>query len=956
MSIDLEKQILEKGLTLFKDIKSHKESIFDKQYWMGLIMEWVMKDPLFKINLFRFVDVLPSLKTKEQISSHIEEYLLKQDLPLVISTALKAASSSSITASLAQSSIKNNIADMAKRFIIGDSISAAKKTLTKLHEQGFLFTIDLLGEAVLSEEEANSYYLKLSEIITEVSSLPNPNVSIKITSLSSKLKSLDPDYSVELLKARLWPLLRQAKNHNVFINFDMESYQSLEIINKLFTNLMFDQEFIDWPNLGIVVQAYLKRSQKDLENLVNLAKKRATPITVRLVKGAYWDYEVIKSRQTGIACPVFEEKAASDVNFESLTRILINNYQITRPAFGSHNIRSLSNAICYAQSKNLTPKDYEIQMLYGMADVEKKVFLKQGYNVRIYSPMGELLEGMSYLVRRLLENTSQMGFVKMAHHDQQNETILLAKPQLTIQEKVTNSDFKNAPFTDFCEEQERKNFITALQNFQNALPYKVPIVIDGQASYTNDFAKFNPSCNQQQIAHISFANLEQAQKALTTCVNNQQKLVSIGLDERIKHLENLAEILHRDRVLLSAAMCLEVSKTFEQADAEIAEAIDFCNFYAQCAQKLKADNLYSLSGESNWQYYKAKGPSLIIAPWNFPLAILCGMSIAAYVAGNSIIMKPAESSSLTGYLLYERMIRAGFLSSCVQFLPGVGEEIGQYLVTHKDIATICFTGSKNVGLEIINTANKYNLKRIICEMGGKNAMIIDDDADLDEAVVACIKSAFEFSGQKCSALSRIILLESIADTFIKRFIQASKKLTICESSKPFCDMAAVIDKDAFERIKKVIEALKQDPSIKILYEGQYVENGFFIPPVIVQTSDKNHICMQEEFFAPIVAIYTVKDLDEAIDIANHTEFALTGGFFSRSPKNIAKVTATFAVGNLYINQKCTGANVKRQPFGGFKMSGLGAKAGGLDYLYNFVDITVVSENTMRKGFSPDVSG
>lgn len=958
--IVLEEAIKNKGLSLLKEIKSHKNSIFDTQYWMGLLMEWVMKDPSFKVDLFRFVDVLPSLKTSAQISNHIEEYLLKQgrELPLVISTALKAASSFGLSKGVAQSILKSNINDMACRFIIGDTIEKVKKALVGLERENFKFTVDILGEAIVNEQEANDYYEKISVLISELASFKDPNISIKITSLSSKLNHLDPDYSVDLLKERLMPLIRHAKKHNVFINFDMESHASLEIINQLFVSIAKEQEFIDWPKLGIVAQAYLKESPQHVISYIELAKKRMTPITIRLVKGAYWDYEIIHSQQTGIKPKVFLQKPQTDDNYEYLTKMLLDNISITNPAFASHNIRSLSHALCYAESKQIPQNKYELQMLYGMADEEKKVFSNHGYNVRIYCPMGEMIAGMAYLVRRLLENTSQMGFIKLAHHDEQKEEFLLQKPLFELENKKNN--LFNAALSDFSLARIRCEFDDNVKKIITSLPIEVPIVINQENHNTAmKITRVNPCKNNQVISYTSRSTSIHGDIAIKVSKQNQAKLWQLGLDTRCQHLYNLAKILHEDRSYLSAVLALEVGKPLAQADAEIAEAIDFCNLYAECAQKLKPHKIYSVAGEENWQYYLAKGVAAIISPWNFPLAILCGMSVANYVVGNPIIIKPAEQASLCGYELYKRMIKSGFLASSVQFLPGVGEEVGAYLVNSPHVLSLCFTGSLNVGLKIINSANQKenihnSLKRITAEMGGKNAIIIDEDADMDEAIEACIKSAFEFAGQKCSALSRIIILESVFDSFSERFILSAKKLCLTLATNKYCDVPALIDEESFIKTKSLINNLKQDSKIKILYEGEYADNGFYIPPIIMQTSFLDHMCMQEEFFAPIVTLYKAANLDEALDVANNTSFALTGGFFSRSPFNIQKIKEKFNVGNLYINQKCTGAYVKRQPFGGFKMSGVGAKAGGLDYLYNFVDTKIVCENTMRKGFSPEI--
>lgn len=927
-----------------------------------------MKDPSFKIDLFRFVDVLPVLSDKDQISKHIEEYLLQKnrELPLLMGTALKAASFS-FARGMAASAIKKNVSEMAVKFIIGENLSDAKQQLLKLEKHGFSFTIDLLGEKTLSYEEADEYFERYRQLIIELPKILKadpkdpPNISIKVSALCPNLKEEDPAYYVEETKKRVMPLLQLARTNNVFINFDVESFQSHEIISLLFKDIALSSEFRSWPHLGIVVQGYLKDSLEHLNDLIIIAKERGTPFSIRLVKGAYWDYEVVKAEQLGHDCPVFKEKFKTDQNYEQLSKILCDNVNYVRPCFASHNIRSLAHAIAYAKEKKIALDRYEIQMLYGMAEAERKVFLQRGHHVRIYMPIGEMLPGMSYLVRRLLENTSQMSFVKKSHHDHENEDQLLQAPAGNEPPADEKHGFKNASLLDFTHIQVRTRFLAALNTIEKQLPLAIPIMINNQ-NYTSShhLSKQCPNNKNITISKTELSSIEYANKAVQQCVKIFPQLSELNAEDRARHLQNLGDILERDRYELAALMCYEVGKTWAEADADVAEAIDFCRYYADAVRnELCPRKLGQVGGEENTLTYQPRGPSVIIAPWNFPLAILCGMSVAAYGAGNPIIMKPAEQSCAIAYFLYLRMLKAGFLPQAVQFLPGLGEVIGQHLVSHPDIANVCFTGSMAVGHEIARLANTVSpgqtqMKKVIAEMGGKNAIIIDDDADLDEAIQAVLKSAFVYAGQKCSAASRIIIVGSIAEQFIARLKAACQSMTTGSSLMPKTFMGPVIDEEACSRLKQKISVLQQDEKVKAIYIGETAE-GFFVPAALFLVSDEHHWLMQEELFGPIVALYKASDLDHAFRVANNTKYALTGAFFSRSPRNIARAKSAFNVGNLYINQKCTGALVNRQPFGGFKMSGSGLKAGGPHYLLNFVDTKIVSENTMRRGFTPNVS-
>ncbi len=368
-----------------------------------------------------------------------------------------------------------------------------------------------------------------------------------------------------------------------------------------------------------------------------------------------------------------------------------------------------------------------------------------------------------------------------------------------------------------------------------------------------------------------------------------------------------------------------------------------------------------MPGEENAYFYEPRGVAVVIAPWNFPLAILTGMTAAALAGGNTAIMKPAEQAPVIAAKLMEAFEEAGFPPGVVNYLPGVGEEIGPALVRHPDVAVIAFTGSRAVGLEIQRQAaetpaGQDHLKRVIAELGGKNAVIIDDDADLDEAVQGVVESAFGYAGQKCSACSRVIVPEPIYDAFLGRLIEVTRSLRVGPADEPGTNVGPVIDDEARERIEKAIEAGKE--SGRLVYSADVsalAAEGCYVGPHIFADVRPDSPLAQEEIFGPVLAVIRSSGLSESLQIANGTRYALTGGIFSRSPANIERARREFRVGNLYINRKITGALVDRQPFGGFKLSGIGSKAGGPDYLQQFLIPRTITENTLRRGFAPEPS-
>jgi RHH-type proline utilization regulon transcriptional repressor/proline dehydrogenase/delta 1-pyrroline-5-carboxylate dehydrogenase len=528
---------------------------------------------------------------------------------------------------------------------------------------------------------------------------------------------------------------------------------------------------------------------------------------------------------------------------------------------------------------------------------------------------------------------------------------------------VLRLPFRNEPVADFSREEARRRMEQALREVKGQLGAHYPLIVGGETVRTKEeIVSVNPSHCREVVGYCARADKGHAEKAIATA----QKAFAAWRDTpargRSDYLCRAAAIMRRRRFELAAWQVYECGKQWREADADVAEAIDFCEYYAREMVRLSESQHRDVPGETNEYFYEPRGVAVVIAPWNFPLAILCGMSAAALVTGNTVIMKPAEQSSVIGAKLMEVFQEAGVPAGVVSNLSGIGEEIGPVFVNHPAVALIAFTGSRGVGLWINRQAAEMptgqdHVKRVIAEMGGKNAIIIDDDADLDEAVHGVAHSAFGYQGQKCSACSRVIVLESIYDLFLNRLIEATRSLKIAPAEDPGSSIGAVIDAEARQRILGAIEKGKQEARLAFAGDlGPLVDEGYYVAPHIFADVAPTGSLAQEEIFGPVLAVMKAHDLNEALAIANGTAYALTGGLYSRSPQHIARVRREFRVGNLYLNRKITGALVDRQPFGGFKLSGIGSKAGGPDYLLQFVLPRTITENTMRRGFAPRAEG
>jgi RHH-type proline utilization regulon transcriptional repressor/proline dehydrogenase/delta 1-pyrroline-5-carboxylate dehydrogenase len=526
-----------------------------------------------------------------------------------------------------------------------------------------------------------------------------------------------------------------------------------------------------------------------------------------------------------------------------------------------------------------------------------------------------------------------------------------------INQELNFKAFQNAPLMNFSLGEDRQKMEKALQKVRSEFGRSYRLKT-GEIITKNDRCRpsLNPSNPSEILGYVEYGNREDAQKALTTAYEASLFWKQTAAMDRAKMLENLADWMEARRCELSAWMVYEVGKNWREADADTCEAIDFCRYYAREMMRLsKPIQTQNTAGELNLLTYHPKGVSVVIAPWNFPLAILAGMTVASLVTGNTCIFKPAEQSMVIAALLAQGLKESGFPENVFYFLPGIGEEVGPTLTNDERVDVIVFTGSAEVGLSIIETTAKKpglkqrGVKKVIAEMGGKNALIIDEDADMDEALQAAIHSAFGFQGQKCSALSRLLIHSKVYDSFVTRFVEASKSLRVGPSDNPEYQMGPVIDETAQKRILKTIE--DGATRMKVLFQQTNVPtSGYFVPATIFECNDRSEPLFQNEIFGPVVCVKKFSTLDEAFDDVNSVRFALTGGIFSRSPSHIQKAKERMEVGNLYINRAITGATVQRHPFGGFKLSGVGSKAGGPDYLLQFLEPRTFSENMMRRGF------
>ncbi|MEA9356514.1 bifunctional proline dehydrogenase/L-glutamate gamma-semialdehyde dehydrogenase [Bacteriovorax sp. PP10] len=958
--------------TLFEDVSD---------FGLGLTAQYA----LLRIHLLKFLAILPSLDHDKK-GSEVKRILIEalsrflkdnrkarrakkrgQDraLPRTYTLGIKAIFylAKVIPAWPLATMVRNAVKLMAKRFIAGESIEKADRSLRALYDTKRDVTLDQLGELVVSEKEADHYKDEVLKLVRgfslhvkkgelNVAGINRAHVSIKVSALCSDFKPQAFDYTYNLVGPRLKEILITAKEEDVFINIDAEHYHYRDVVFKIYRRVLLEtQELRDYQSTGIVIQAYLRDGAKHLKDIVELAKERNLPMPVRLVKGAYWDAETVEGDAHSFNAPQFLNKEETDIHFRQLIMKILEAHPHLKLALASHNFSDHGFAEAAKELFYPDVGEIEHQCLHMTYEALSTALAKMGWATRNYVPVGSLLVGMAYLVRRIMENSSQVGVLTImrshkkhltlqspyAIHEEKKKEGKIVRDQSVS--KLEDEFFNVSPLRLYLD-NERQWMEKALTTFEMK---SLGIDYINAQDLMGDWVSINASSDPKVlVGRIRFANLQDASIALDTIDKsyNEGTWANSKWPFRTATLVKAASLMLAKRNELSALIVYEAGKSVSEALADVDEAIDFLNFYARTEAFLQR-NQTDLTG---------RGPTVVISPWNFPIAIPCGMVVSSLVCGNTVILKSAEQTPLVTQLLVDMLHASGVPKDVLIHLPGEGETVGDYLVKDPRTSTIVFTGSKAVGTHIGSIARKRLYKnklsgktypvKAITEMGGKNAVIVTQNAELDETVSGILYSAFGHAGQKCSACSRVIVHNSLKDKLIERLRAAATDLKVGESYKFDTTVNPVITADDQKRLR---QAAREASNEAINFGGQVVIDrsnealpGYCVGPVIIELPysralDKDSFA-QRELFGPVVHIMGFETLDDAARLFNSTDYALTGGIFSQSQNDIDYLLTKIESGNVYINRTITGARVAIEPFGGFKLSGTGPKAGGRHFI------------------------
>jgi RHH-type proline utilization regulon transcriptional repressor/proline dehydrogenase/delta 1-pyrroline-5-carboxylate dehydrogenase len=833
---------------------------------------------------------------------------------------------------------------LGNQFVTGQTIDEALKNSRENESRGYRYSYDMLGEAALTEADAQNYYASYETAIHAIGKASDgrgikdgPGISIKLSALHPRYSRAQYERVMGELLPRVRSLVLLAKHYNIGLNIDAEETDRLEISLDMLEALAFDPELSGFEGIGLVVQAYQKRCPFVIDYVVDLARRSGRKFMVRLVKGAYWDAEIKRAQVDGMpGYPVYTRKVHTDVSYLACARKLLAGSDVIYPQFATHNAHSLSVIYTWAKQDGIT--NYEFQCLHGMGEtLYDQVVGRDNLDkpCRIYAPVGSHETLLAYLVRRLLENGANSSFVNQIVDESVAIDSLLADPfeaaqaaggaphpRIALPLALFGAERKNSAGIDLANEDALRDTAFALaQQRQHAC---APL-IDGPVEASSSANVVNPAQSYDIVGTVVEATSTDVETALAAAAAGAQGWESTAAATRAAMLDRTADLFEQHMAALMALAVREAGKSLPNAIAEIREAVDFLRYYA--AQVRDTDNGAAL------------GPVVCISPWNFPLAIFTGQVAAALAAGNVVLAKPAEQTPLIAYRAVELFHEAGIPKSALQLLPGRGEVVGAALTNDARVKGVIFTGSTEVAQLINRTLAKRVASEgcdipLVAETGGQNALIVDSSALPEQVVQDVLTSAFDSAGQRCSALRVLFLQEDIADKTIRMLKGAMRELRVGSPDRLATDIGPVIDAEAQGNLLAHIERMKATAKDHFALElpAALAAQGTFVPPTVLEIGSLSEL--KYEVFGPVLHIvrYRRADLLKVIDSINATGYGLTLGVHSRIDETIDFITARAHVGNIYVNRNIVGAVVGVQPFGGEGKSGTGPKAGGPLYL------------------------
>ena len=871
--------------------------------------------------------------------------------------------------------IIRNAISLAMR-IIGDQFvmgSTIEKAIDRTKREGRSFesySFDMLGEAALTNKESECFLSTYSHAIKAIGSQVSEqnlySVSVKLSALCPRFEVSQWQRAYQDLLEKLSVLAFLSKNNNVQLTIDAEESDRLELTLAVFEAVFSDPKLGDWNGFGIAVQAYQKRAKAVMDYLASIAKLQDKLIPVRLVKGAYWDTEIKQAQVKGLVdYPVFTRKCNTDVSYLAAVKLLLSYKGSLYPQFATHNAYTVAYITQFFE-----PEECEFQRLHGMGEALYESLndgLDVNYHCRVYAPVGNYDKLLPYLVRRLLENGANTSFVHRIADQAVPVGDIVADPvqqatknagnhrhpNIVLPKHLFGHSRLNSQGINFSDRQQLDCLLAEIKEFIGQ-SFNAEPVIDDQSYDGQIHTIMAPTDKTQLVGYVMYSDQLAINKAIENAAGAWVSWDSTKAEIRADILERVADLLQDNQGKLMALCIREAGKTVVDAQMEVREAIDFLRYYAmECRRLFGSDKqLPGPVGERDSLRLRARGIFICISPWNFPVAIYAGQVAAALAAGNSVLAKPAEQTSLTAMFVTELMYEAGIPRKVLSFIPGDGARIAKQALADPRITGVAFTGSYDVAksIEMALAERSGPIATLMAETGGINAMLVDSTALPEQVVMDAVISAFNSAGQRCSACRVLYLQEDIANIVTELLIGRMQELCIGDPLQISTDIGPVIDKDALDRLQVYINSARK--AGRLMYQlpvPSGLENGLFIGPAIIRIEHIDDI--PGEVFGPVLHIvkFTANQLDDICTQVNDSGFGLTFSIHSRINHRIETISQKIRAGNVYVNRNMIGAVVGSQPFGGCGLSGTGPKAGGENYLTRFATEQTLSENTTAMG-------
>ena len=857
---------------------------------------------------------------------------------------------------------------LGHHFVLGETIEEALRRAETLEAKGFRHSYDMLGEGARTMADAGRYFDAYAAAIAAVGKaagerpgFDRPGISVKLSALHPRFEAVNRDRLMAELVPMLHELARAAMNHDLPLTIDAEEADRLEIGLEVFAAIYCDPAFRDWDGFGLAVQAYQKRAIDAVDWLVSLGSSgRYGRLMVRLVKGAYWDTEIKRAQERGLSdYPVFTRKAATDISYLACARRLLAARGPIYPQFAGHNALTVATVLEMAGNA----EGFELQRLHGMGE---SLFdaIKSGDETiacRVYAPVGGYRDLLAYLVRRLLENGANSSFVARVGDRALPADVLLKRPaesldgglrprhsRIPLPPNLYQPARRNSRGLEFGHRRDLEALLAGIDATDITPIAATPPAAAGHLG-GDARAIVSPTDGKSEVGRITEISAESIDRLMADAAAGFDDWSRRPVDDRAAVLDRLSDLLEDERDAFVSLLAREGGKTLVDGVAEVREAVDFCRYYAAQARLLfEAEVMPGPTGERDLLLRRGRGVFVCISPWNFPLAIFLGQVVAALVAGNAVVAKPAEQTPLVAFKAFELLHRAGAPAAATQLAPGDGA-IGAALVAHPTVAGVAFTGSTETAWAINRTlAGKDGpIVPFIAETGGINAMIVDATALPEQVVDDVVTSAFRSAGQRCSALRLLCLQDDVADLILEMAVGAAAELKLGDPRDPATDVGPVIDAEAKAALEDYLSSVGNYATIR--FAGTTPEAGTFVAPHIIELADPSELT--REIFGPILHVvrWRAGELDALTEKIAATGYGLTLGIHSRIDETAEQVVEKLPVGNVYVNRSMIGAVVGTQPFGGSGLSGTGPKAGGPDYLRRFSLEQSVSTNTAAVG-------